>query len=114
MSNFDFLTSEWKDIHEAASKVESAAIPDPRTSCFYARRTLELAARWAYKFDRALKLPYQDNLSALIHEPTFKHTAGDAVFNKATFPCLFEDWNPLQLLVDQRRMILKRHLGDFE
>ncbi|TWU05470.1 DUF4145 domain-containing protein [Stieleria varia] len=37
----------------------------------------------AYKFDRALKLPYQDNLSALIHEPTFKQTAGDAVFNKA-------------------------------
>ena len=37
MSNFDFLTSEWKDIHEAASKAESAAIPDPRTSCFYAR-----------------------------------------------------------------------------
>lgn len=31
MSNFDFLTSEWKDIHEAASKAESAAIPDPRT-----------------------------------------------------------------------------------
>ena len=83
MSNFDFLTSEWKDIHEAASKAESAAIPDPRTSCFYARRTLELAARWAYKFDRALKLPYQDNLSALIHEPTFKQTAGDAVFSKA-------------------------------
>lgn len=83
MSNFEFLNAEWQDIHEAASKAESAAIPDPRTSCFYARRTLELAARWAYKFDRALKLPYQDHLSALIHEPTFKHTAGDAVFNKA-------------------------------
>ena len=83
MSNFDFLTSEWKDIHEAASKAEAAAIPDPRTSCFYARRTLELAARWAYKFDRALKLPYQDNLSALIHEPRFKQTAGEAVFIKA-------------------------------
>ena len=83
MSNFEFLTSEWKDIHEAASKAESAAIPDPRTSCFYARRALELAVAWAYKFDRALKLPYQDNISALIHEPTFKQTAGDAVFSKA-------------------------------
>lgn len=83
MSNFGFLTSEWKDIHEAASKAESAAIPDPRTSCFYARRALELAVAWAYKFDRALKLPYQDNLSALIHEPTFKQTTGEAVFNKA-------------------------------
>jgi type I restriction enzyme R subunit len=28
-------------------------------------------------------LPYQDSLSALIHEPTFKVTAGEAVFNKA-------------------------------
>ncbi|WP_339747746.1 DEAD/DEAH box helicase family protein [uncultured Rubinisphaera sp.] len=83
MSNFQFLSTEWKDIHEAASKAESAAIPDPRTSCFYARRALELAVAWAYKFDRALKLPYQDNISALIHEPTFKQTAGDAVFNKA-------------------------------
>lgn len=83
MSNFQFLAAEWKEIHEAATKAESAAIPDPRTSCFYARRALELAVAWAYKYDRALKLPYQDNISALIHEPTFKQTAGDAVFNKA-------------------------------
>jgi type I restriction enzyme R subunit len=45
---------------------------DPRTSIFYARRTLELALAWLYKFDRNLRLPYQDNLSALIHEPTFR------------------------------------------
>ncbi len=64
-------------------KAEATAIPDPRTSCFYARRALELAVAWAYKFDRALKLPYQDNISALIHEPTFKQTAGEAVFSKA-------------------------------
>jgi type I restriction enzyme, R subunit len=56
---------------------------DPRTACFYARRALELAVSWAYKHDPALKLPYQDNLSALIHEPSFKQTAGEAVFSKA-------------------------------
>ena len=39
--------------------------------------------RWAYKHDAALKLPYQDNLSALIHEPSFKQAAGEAVFSKA-------------------------------
>src|SRR5439155_19837543 len=33
--------------------------------------------------DAALKLPYLDNLSALIHEPTFKVAAGEAVFSKA-------------------------------
>ncbi len=83
MSNFEFLTTEWKDVFAAASKAESTAIADPRTSCFYARRALELAVAWAYKFDRVLKLPYQDNISALIHEPTFKQTAGEAVFSKA-------------------------------
>lgn len=83
MSQFDFLSSEWKELHESATKAESLAIPDPRTACFYARRALELAVNWAFKFDRALKLPYQDNISALVHEPTFKQTAGEAVFAKA-------------------------------
>jgi type I restriction enzyme R subunit len=39
--------------------------------------------RWAFKHDAALRLPYQDNLSALIHEPSFKQAAGEAVFSKA-------------------------------
>ncbi len=83
MSNFLFLKSEFPAVFESATKAESLAIPDPRTACFYARRALELAVSWAYKFDSGLKLPYQDNISALIHEPTFKQTPGDAVFNKA-------------------------------
>ena len=70
-------------MHDSAIKAESKVLADPRTACFYARRTLELAVSWAFKFDSGLKLPYQDNISALIHEPTFKQTAGDAVFNKA-------------------------------
>ena len=32
---------------------------------------------------RVAASPYQDNLSALIHEPTFKAVAGEAVFSKA-------------------------------
>ncbi len=83
MSQFDFLEREWPSVHEAAGKAAAAVHGDPRTACFYARRALELAVAWAYKHDAALKLPYQDNLSALIHEPSFKITAGEAVFNKA-------------------------------
>ena len=70
-------------MYEAADKAAGAAHPDPRTACFYARRALELAVAWAYKSDASLRLPYQDNLSALIHEPTFKAAAGEAVFSKA-------------------------------
>lgn len=83
MSIFTFLEAEWPPVYEAASKAAEAAHADPRTACFYARRALELAVAWAYKHDSSLNLPYQDNLSALIHEPTFKVVAGEAVFSKA-------------------------------
>ncbi len=83
MSQFTFLQREWAAVFEAASKAEAAVQADPRTACFYARRTLELAVGWAYKHDATLKLPYQDNLSALIHEPSFKQAAGEAIFSKA-------------------------------
>ena len=83
MSQFIFLQGEWPAVFEAASKTEAAVHSDPRTACFYARRTLELAVGWAYKHDAALRLPYQDNLSALIHDPSFKQAAGEAVFSKA-------------------------------
>ena len=83
MSNFAFLQSEWSTLYGAAIKAEELANTDARTSCFYARRTLELAVGWLYKHDKSLRLPYQDHLSALIHEPSFQATVGDAVFTKA-------------------------------
>lgn len=83
MSHFSFLQREWPDVFEAAGKADAAVYADPRTACFYSRRALELLVAWMFKHDATLKLPYQDNLSALIHEPTFKQAAGEAVFNKA-------------------------------
>lgn len=84
MSNFAFLHQpEWAFLFESASKAEELANTDARASCFYARRSLELAVAWLYKHDNSLRLPYQDNLSALIHEPTFRQTVGDALFTKA-------------------------------
>ena len=83
MSNFDFLNAEWPQLFAEGQKAEALVVPDPRTACFYARRTLELAVTWLYKSDSALRLPYQDNLSALIHEPSFKATVGQKIFIKA-------------------------------
>jgi len=83
MSQFAFLEREWDLVFGAATRAEAAVHADPRTACFYARRALELAVHWAYKYDATLRLPYQDNLSALIHEPSFKQAAGEAVFSKA-------------------------------
>lgn len=75
-SNFYFLQPQWPELLEAAAKAEEFVHPDPRTSCFYSRRTLELFVNWLYTHDSALKLPYQTHLSALIHEPTFKNAVG--------------------------------------
>lgn len=83
MSHFTFLQAEWPAVHEAAARAEAPAFPDPRTACFHARRALWLAVGWLYKHDASLQLPYQDNLSAILHEPTFKAAVGEAIFNKA-------------------------------
>lgn len=83
MSQFLFLQAEWPLLFEAASEAEGDAHGDARVSCFYARRALEIAVAWLYRHDRSLKQPYQDNLSAWIHEPTFRTAVGDALFTKA-------------------------------
>ncbi len=38
---------------------------------------------WAFDHDRSLQRPYESNLSALLHEPSFKALAGDRVFKLA-------------------------------
>src|SRR6266404_1396543 len=83
MSNFSFLRAEWPELFEGATQAEALAHADSRAACFYARRSLELAVNWLYKHDPSLRLPYQDSLSALIYEPTFKNVVGAAVHAKA-------------------------------
>ncbi|HEX7704826.1 MAG TPA: DEAD/DEAH box helicase family protein, partial [Thermoanaerobaculia bacterium] len=83
MSQFAFIERGWPDVFEAATRAEGVVRSDPRTACFYARRALELAVLWIYKHDASTKLPYQESLSALIHDPTFKKNAGPALFAKA-------------------------------
>ena len=83
MSHFAFLDAEWPALATEARKAESLAYPDPRTACFYARRALELAVEWLYTYDRTLKLPYQDNLAALLAEPTFQKLTGHKLGAKA-------------------------------
>jgi len=83
MSNFGFLQDEWPELHTSATKAEALIAADARSACFYARRTLELAVQWLYAHDSALTSPYQDHLSALLYEPTFRDTLGPTIFAKA-------------------------------
>jgi type I restriction enzyme, R subunit len=74
--HFQFLKAEWPKLHQAATKAETLAYPDPRTACFYTRRALEIAVEWLYECDNSLTQPYKDDLSAYLFEPSFKALVG--------------------------------------
>ena len=85
-SNFSFLQPDWPDLLAEARRAEAAAHADPRTACFYARRTLELAVAWLYQAEGGrggcLRMPYKADLSAYLFEPSFQQLVGTAVHAK--------------------------------
>ena len=83
LSNFGFLQREWPGLYEPARRAELAVYSDPRAACFYARRGLEVAVSWMFDHDASLRLPYDDNLNSLLHEPTFQTLVGMPLFYKA-------------------------------
>ncbi len=85
MSNFAFLAAEFPAVHEAALEAERQAGVSPTASAFFAGKAIEVAVKWAFRTDPGLKLPYQDNIAALLHEPSFRRAAGEAVFAKAKY-----------------------------
>lgn len=82
MGNFDFIRPDWPEIAAEAARAEFYIHGDPRSSLFYARRTVELTVYWLYRADASLHRPYKDDLSSLLHEPTFKRLVGPTVFTK--------------------------------
>lgn len=85
MSNFAFLLPEFPHVHEAAVEAERQAGASPTAAAFFAGKAVEVAIKWAFRDDPGLSLPYQDNIAALLHEPSFKRLAGQAVFAKAKY-----------------------------
>src|SRR3954469_12936480 len=85
MSNFAFLAAEFPAVHEAAVEGARQAGVSPTAAAFFAGKAVEVAVKWAFRTDPGLKLPYQDNIAALLHEPTFRRAAGEAVFAKAKY-----------------------------
>jgi type I restriction enzyme R subunit len=79
MTNFAFLRQEFPAVFAEAARAEQFAKVDPRTSCFYARRALEVALTWVFQYDGSLKQPYKADLAGMIHEPTLRQLVGNDV-----------------------------------
>ncbi len=73
-TNFDYLLEkkEYADFAVQAVEAEKSLSISPATCAILSRRALELAIRFVFSYDAELKLPYQDNVSSLIHERTFR------------------------------------------
>ncbi|MGW5441491.1 DEAD/DEAH box helicase family protein [Nocardia asteroides] len=81
VGNFDFLRAEWPQLHAEAKNAERDALFDPRTTCFYARRTVEHTVMWIYRTQN-LPEPYKSDLAARIHHGAFVSVAGHGLVTK--------------------------------
>ena len=84
-TNFDYLLekSEYASFAEQAVEAEKSIAISPATCAILSRRALELAVRFVFSYDAELSLPYRDNVSSLIHEPTFR-----SIIEPRLFPML--------------------------
>ena len=62
IKQYSFVSEISHDVFISACKAESSVIADPRTACFYARRTTELLVEWIYEHDNTLRRPYEASL----------------------------------------------------
>lgn len=81
-TNFDYLLEkkEYSSFAQQAVEAEKSIAISPATCAILSRRALELAVKFVYAHDAALKLPYQDNVSSLIHETSFRNILEPRLF----------------------------------
>lgn len=84
-SNFGFLMGKphYESFADACIEAEKSLVVSPATCAILTRRALELAVKWVYSFDGALKVPYQETLSSLIHDSGFL-----SIINEELLPLL--------------------------
>lgn len=80
--NFDFLKDKkiFSDFSYSCIEAEKSIEISPATCAILTRRALELAVKCLYTFDDDLVLPYQDNISSLIYNNSFKELINPDLF----------------------------------
>ncbi len=86
-ANFEFLKdkAEYKLFSQACIEAERVLATSPAMAAIGCRKALELAVKWVYSADNTMKMPYKDNLQALIHEPTFRSAVATQTWEKLRY-----------------------------
>jgi len=87
VTNFEFLQSkgEFAAFASACMEAEKSIATSPSLCALGCRKSAELAVKWLYSADKSLKLPYNDNISALIYNPTFADGIDDKMMGKLKY-----------------------------
>ena len=87
MTNFGFLAeiTEYTMFSAAAIEAEKVWASSPAMCAVGCRKALELAVKWVYSADKAIDMPYKDNLQSLIHEPSFRFALDSQTWGKLPY-----------------------------
>lgn len=75
-SNFDFVPGSFLVLSETAREAEKEVFRAPLYAAMLCRKSLEEWVRWLYEHDASLELPYDTQLSDLLHSSGFKQLVG--------------------------------------
>lgn len=80
--NFSFLKKNdiFESFSNACVEAEKSLVVSYATTAILSRRALELAVKWVFSYEEELTVPYQDKLSALIHDYNFKNIIDISLF----------------------------------
>jgi type I restriction enzyme, R subunit len=86
-TNFNFLKDikEYQLFANACIDAESVLYTSPAMSAVGSRKAFELAVKWVYSADTTIKMPYKDNLQALVHEESFRYAVDPTTWGKLQY-----------------------------
>ena len=87
MTNFDFLLKDkqFDTFSGVAFAAENTLHIDVDSCVINCRRAMEFAVKWMYSVDKALYLPYQDNLQNLMNGEDFRDIVGNDIWQRMDF-----------------------------
>jgi type I restriction enzyme R subunit len=80
MSNFLFLTGEFRSIGQEAQEAEQLTLLSPKAASVLIRSAMEKAVRWMFDHDYDLEYPYDRNLSSWLHLPDLREIISECRF----------------------------------
>ncbi|HBR34007.1 MAG TPA: hypothetical protein DD734_05180, partial [Firmicutes bacterium] len=86
-ANFEYLKDipSYRLFATACLEAENVLPASPAMSAVGSRKAFELAVKWVYSADNTMKLPYRDNLQALVHEECFRYAVDPSTWRKLQY-----------------------------